>query len=153
MTAKHKMMCGCETCIIFEDMHRCVVVWRKRRITEWKKKMQNMRDGRRKQEEETKLMTYINQVSTDDEGHSGKHESAWDAALEMGCKPVQIGDRSYPHFSCVLNKCEKCKDCYKNMIHMDTQDDILYCVMCDEMDENKKRSLKGGKNVFPHSSC
>jgi hypothetical protein len=42
MSAYEKLMCGYETCIIFDDMHECINLFRKRYITRMKKELQGM---------------------------------------------------------------------------------------------------------------
>ena len=54
MTAREKLMCGCETCIIFNDMHQCLNLFRKKYVTNKQREIQAMRDGR------TKLMANAN---------------------------------------------------------------------------------------------
>ena len=48
MMNRQKMMCGCETCIIFDDIHRCVNLFRKRYISTLKKANDVMPNGQRR---------------------------------------------------------------------------------------------------------
>jgi hypothetical protein len=45
MSSREKLMCGCETCIIFDDMHKCLNLFRKRYITRMKRELKGMRDS------------------------------------------------------------------------------------------------------------
>jgi hypothetical protein len=65
MSTREKLMCGCETCIIFDDMHECLCLFRKRYISRLKREINQMRDGRRKFDLSSKLETYMNQVCSD----------------------------------------------------------------------------------------
>jgi hypothetical protein len=97
MSAREKLMCGCETCIIFDDMHKCLNLFRKRYIIRMKTELQGMQDGRWKFDLSTKLETYIHQVCSNpnDLKHDPKYKSGWDAASVLGCPPVTIDDRRY----------------------------------------------------------
>ena len=97
MSSREKLMCGCETCIIFDDMHECLNIFRKRYITRMKRELEGMRDGRRKFDLSAKVETYIHQVCSNpnDYQHDPKHKSGWDAASALGCPPVTIDDRRY----------------------------------------------------------
>jgi hypothetical protein len=98
MSSREKLMCGCETCIIFDDMHECLNLFRKRYITRIKRDVEGMRDGsRRKLDLSGKLETYIHQVCSNpnDHQHHPKHKSGWGAASVLGCPPVTIDDRRY----------------------------------------------------------
>ena len=45
-TKRDKEMCGCHWCIIFEDIHKCLIRWRKERLKEMQDKIKTLR-GRR----------------------------------------------------------------------------------------------------------
>jgi hypothetical protein len=62
MSAREKLMCGCETCIIFNYMHECLNLFKKRYITIMNRELQGMQDGHWKFDLSTKLETYIHQV-------------------------------------------------------------------------------------------
>ena len=40
-----KIMCGCENCILFDDMHECLNLYQKRYIKRMKRDLKGMRDG------------------------------------------------------------------------------------------------------------
>ena len=102
-------MCGCETCIIFDDMHKCLNLFRKRYITRMKMELQGMQDGCQLFLS-IKLETYIPQVCSNpnDLKHDPKYKSGWDAASVLGCPPVTIDDRRYCWFKCTLQECTEC---------------------------------------------
>jgi hypothetical protein len=116
MTAREKLMCGCETCIIFDDMHQCLNLFRKKYITNTQREIQAMRDGRSKQLANAKLDDYINQVCSNPTTKNPKFCTGWDAASFLGCDPVAIDGRNYSPFSCVLRDCALCRDKWKDMI-------------------------------------
>jgi hypothetical protein len=95
MTAHEKLMCGCETCIIFDDMHERLNLFWKRYITRMRQELQGMGDGQRKFDFLAKLETYIHQVCSNptDHQHDPKYNSGWDAASALGCPAVTIDDR------------------------------------------------------------
>ena len=86
MSAREKLMCGCETCVIFEDIHKCLNLFQKKYITrlKLKRELQEMRDGRRKFDLSVKLDTYIQQVCNNPTDLHPKYKSAWDAASQLG---------------------------------------------------------------------
>ena len=49
MMNRQKMMCRCETCIIFDDIHRCVNLFPKRYISTLKKANDAMPNGQRRE--------------------------------------------------------------------------------------------------------
>ena len=112
-------MCGCETCIIFDDMHKCLNLFRKRYIARIKRDVEGMREGsRRKLDLSGKLETYIHQVCSNpnDNQHCPKHKSGWDAASALGCPPVIIDDRHYCRFKCALRECTECCNSWEALI-------------------------------------
>ena len=59
MTVCQKMMCGCETCIIGDDMQQCLNLFHKRSI------IYHMRVGHAKNLAESQLEEYISLICTD----------------------------------------------------------------------------------------
>ncbi len=108
MTAREKLMCGCETCRIFDDIHQCLNLFRKKYITNKQREILAMRDGRSKLNANAKLDNYINQVCSNPPAKKPKHCTGWDAASLLGCSPVAIDGRNYSPFSCVLRDCALC---------------------------------------------
>jgi hypothetical protein len=117
MTAREKLMCGCKTCIIFDDMHQCLNLFRKKYVTNKQREILAMRDGRSKlMANNAKLDDNINQVCSDPIGKKPKYCMGWDAASLLGYPTVTIDGRNYSPFSCVLRDCAVCQDKWKNMI-------------------------------------
>jgi hypothetical protein len=73
ISAREKLMCRCETCIIFNDMHDCLNLFRKRYTTRMKRELQGMQDGHYKFDLSTKLETYIHHVCSNSNDHN-KHD-------------------------------------------------------------------------------
>ena len=59
----------------------------------------NAADG---QVEEMKLKEYAKMICIDEEGSASLYSSFWGAAQVIGCLPIPFGNKSYPHFACVL---------------------------------------------------
>jgi hypothetical protein len=116
MFARKKLMCGCETCIIFDDIQECLNLFRQKKITRMKRELQGMRDSRRKFDASAKLETCIEQVCTNCTDQSPKYKSGWDAASTLGCPPVTIDDRCYCRFPCALGECTECYNKWKDVI-------------------------------------
>ena len=172
MTARKKLMCGCETCIIFDDMHQCLNLFRKKYITNTQKEIQAMRDGRSKQLANAKLDDYINQVCSNPITKTPKFCTGWDAATCLGCAPVEIDGRYYSPFSCVLRDCALCRDNWMDTIptrertctdmisyvlfgshskcsyhgdnYMRLEGKEYYCTICESMTDEQRGKLKGG---------
>ena len=116
MSAREKLMCGCETCVIFEDIHECLnLVWKKY-IMRLKRELQGMRDGRRKFDLPAKLDTYIQQVCKNPTDLHPKYKSGWDAASQLGCPHVTIDNRYYCRFQCAVQECTECSNIWKDLI-------------------------------------
>jgi hypothetical protein len=100
MSAHEKLMCGCETLIIFDNMHKCLNIFWKRYIARMRRELQGMQDGRRKFDLSAKLKSYIHQMCSNctDHHHDPNYKSGWDAASALDCPPVTIDDRCYCQF-------------------------------------------------------
>ncbi len=98
MSAREKIMCGCELCIIFDDIHACLILFRKRYITRMKKDLRGMRDGRTKRELSSKLETYINEVCSDpnDENYNPKYllTGLWTRSWSLNAKGTYVLGKS-----------------------------------------------------------
>jgi hypothetical protein len=174
MSSREKLMCGCETCIIFEDMHECLNLFRKRYIGIVKIEINTMRDGRRKFDLSAKLESYMNQVCSDPNDHhlEPKYKSGWDAASALGCLPVTIDGKQYCKFACGLRECPECCDSWEGFIptmerecterisyvifgthskcsyhgdgSMQVESKESICEQCETMLEERRAYLKGG---------
>ena len=101
------MRCGCETCIIFDDIHRCVNLFWKRCISTLKKANDAMPNGRQHAKASNNLDQHIKSVCNDQLGKVPKYENGWDAAFSLGCPPVDIGDSNFTQIQCALNRTEQ----------------------------------------------
>ena len=172
MSAREKLMCGCKTCVIFEDIHECLNLFRKKCITRLKRELLGMRDGRRKFDMSAKLDTYIQQVCNNPTDLHPKYKSGWDAASQLGCPHVTIDNRYYCRFQCAVQECTECSNNWKDLIpamERECTERISYvifgthskcsyhgdgamrvegkeciCEQCEIMSDEKKQSLKGG---------
>ena len=108
-------MCGCKTCVIFDDMHKCLNLFWKKYITKLKKEVHGMRNRRRKFDLSSKLETYIEQVCTNSTNLHPKYKSGWDAASTLGCPPVTINKMRYCRFWCALRECTECSNNWKDL--------------------------------------
>ena len=91
ITARYKIMCGCETCIIVDDIYSCVICWRKKYIRKlWKElNRMNNRDPN-KATKKAALKKYIEHVFLDATGEVPKYSKGWDASQSLGCEKVVI---------------------------------------------------------------
>ena len=114
MNDSHKQMCGCETCTTMNDLHTAMKAKRTRLISAASNFLNEMDDGPDKEKFEKELEEYKNEVLNNG-GTRHKHEDGMAAAEEYGCgEKIEIDGCSYPHFSCVLLKCDQCtKDDYQ----------------------------------------
>jgi hypothetical protein len=174
MSSREKMMCGCETCIIFNDMHECLNLFRKQNIARVNRELNTMQDGHRKFDLSAKLQTYMNQVCSNPNNHhyDPRYKSGWDAASALGCPPVTIDGRQYCKFACSLRECPECcdswerflptmeRECtkrisyvifgthYKCSYHSDASMRVKgkesICEQCENMPEERRKYLKGG---------
>ena len=171
-TLRDKRMCGCHACTIFEDIFTCKCAWTKKFIQQSKDEIKNKLSGTEKRKKQHDLTAYVSKVCLDKEGTKLKNVDAWDAACELGCEPIKIGDKYYEPFTCVLGQCNDCKGKWKHRVHkMELEcDEIIsyvvwgthhkcsyhgdykmgikngeyYCKECSSMADEKKRKLKGG---------
>ena len=167
-------MCGCETCIIFDDMHECLCLFWKRYISSMKREINQMQDGQRKFDLSAKLETYMSQVCSDptNNEHEPMYNNGWDAASALGCSPVTIGDRQYCKFGCALRECPDCCNSWEQLIppmERECTEQISYvifgkhskcsyhgdgrmriegkesiCEQCKNMSDDHRAKLKGG---------
>jgi hypothetical protein len=91
MTNRHKMMCGCEICIVSRLLHLVLLAWRRRRLQE---------------------LDAINKPRADkyraqilDAEHASLYPNHVDEILCVQCPKV---NGTHPHWKCVLGLCEKC---------------------------------------------
>ena len=162
-----KMMCGCDTCVTMDDLHRALNCKRRKLMHHTESKICEMEDGAPKLALEMKLKEYKNEV-LDNGGTSYKYQKGMDAAEQYGCGvKVDIDGASFPHFSCVLGHCKECdeKDYDAPAFELVGKDDeiIQYtrftthvrcnvhgclglrgskCTICDNMLEEDRKALK-----------
>jgi len=109
MTNVQKEMCGCQTCVMFDEMQRSLVVFRKKYIASLKARCEQMAEGASRDDEEEKLKQYIESVCvvTDDCVYP-KHATGWEAASMLGCPDVEVGSKTYTRLKCALQNCHHC---------------------------------------------
>jgi hypothetical protein len=74
MSDRQKMMCGCKTCIIFDDIQRCINLFQKQYIVSLKKDVEEMPVGETRVNASTDLQQYIQSVCNDPLGKVTKHD-------------------------------------------------------------------------------
>jgi hypothetical protein len=116
MSDRQKMMCGCETCIIFDNIQRCINLFRKRYIALLKKDIKEMPDGQARVNATNDLQQYIQSVCNDPLGEVPKHDSGWETSYLLGCPPVDIGGRTYTQMWCALKLCPDCVNQWKDIV-------------------------------------
>ena len=110
-TQRYKVMCGCTMCVIFTEMHQCLLLWRGKKIKHLQQVIDTSNHGRAKTKLEKELCDYKAKVMRD-----GKlfPERAWDAPSVLACRRVEIGDCPrrkgglFHKFSCVMRECPNC---------------------------------------------
>jgi hypothetical protein len=118
MSSCKKLMCICETFIIFDHKHVCLNLFWKRYITRMKRELQRMQDSQRKFNLLAKLEMYMHQVCSNptEHQHDPKYKSGWDAASALGCPPVTIENRQCCWFACALQECTECCNSWEALI-------------------------------------
>ena len=172
MTERQKMMCGCETCIIVEDMQQSVNLFRKKLISSMTRVINGMRNGRSKNQAESQLAEYLSHICTDGSASKLKHNTAWESASLLECGSVEISGRQYIPFPCALQQCNVCvnrldkvvlkleancterisyvlygshqKCSYHGDEHIISEGSEHRCGLCDRMNDIDKSKLKGG---------
>jgi hypothetical protein len=102
MADRQKMMCRCETCIIFDDIQRCLNLFRKCYISSLKNVIKDITDGPSRVNAKNELQCYIQSVCKDPLGNIPKHASGWEATCKLGCPPVDINGKTYSSMQCAL---------------------------------------------------
>jgi hypothetical protein len=107
---RYKQMCGCQTCIIFEDMYSCVKIWRKRYIVRHQAEIDSMsHQSRNKTTRQSALYDYISQVQKDGEIFPIR---AWDAISDLACPKIEIDNggelKAFHKFGCAISQCNQC---------------------------------------------
>ena len=172
MTEHQKMMCGCETCIIVEDMQQSVNLFRNKLISSMTRDINGMRNGGSKNLAESQLAEYISHICADGSGSELKHNTAWEAASLSGCGSVEISGRQYIPFPCALQQCNVCVNRWDKLVlkleancterisyvlygshqkcsyhgdeHIISEGSEHRCGLCDRMNDIDKSKLKGG---------
>ncbi len=110
------MMCGCKTCIIYDNIQRCVNLFWKQYIALLKKDINEMPNGQTCVNATNDLQQYIQRVCNDPLGEVPKYESGWEASYLVGCPPVDLGGRTYTRMMCALKLCPNCVDQWKDVV-------------------------------------
>jgi hypothetical protein len=108
-TPRYKLMCGCQTCVILNDMYQCILLWQKKYIAFEQIKIYRMEEGQEKAARLFRYKKYKSEVTT-----NGilRPPRVWDAASQLACPKVEVKEedtgRCFHRFSCVLGKCGDC---------------------------------------------
>jgi len=81
-TPRYMLMCGCQTCVIIIDMYMCIILWRKRFISQMKIKIKRMPEGPDKVLKQAELDEYKAAVDQ-------FPQRAWDAVSQLACPKVE----------------------------------------------------------------
>ena len=104
MSARYKVMCGCECCISAKSIHSLFLSWRDRYLKKLKDKSQNAQSRRYGEKENHIYTTYKNTVMT-----HGRHIYAKSSDMSnttMCAYPHS--DNALPHWKFVLQCCDNC---------------------------------------------
>ena len=108
MNDSHKMMCACDTCTVMGDLHTAMKAKRTKLITAATEDLNHIDDEDEKEQCKKELENYKSEVLSAD-GIRHKHEDEFGAADEYGCGVrIDVGGSMFPHFSCILHKCDEC---------------------------------------------
>ena len=104
MSARYKVVCGCECCIYAKSIHSSLLSWCDRYLKKIKDKIQNSQSRRSGEKAHNIYTTYKNTVMP-----HGRHiyAKASDIAnATMNTYPNS--DNALPHWKCVLRCCYEC---------------------------------------------
>jgi hypothetical protein len=104
MTTRHKLMCGCETCIIVSQMQSSLNNYRSILLKRLEREASNFPErSRNRAGALARALFYKNEVLLNDKALHGKPK---DALLAIQCEPIE--GLSVPHFNCVIRTCHQC---------------------------------------------
>ena len=107
LTAKHKQMCGCETCLTISSNHKSLIGFRQRMLRELKveaeREDQEAVYHTRAQFEYQEYRHYVLLINDDEE--SVRYRKPRHALECIMCPPVASG---YRHWNCMMRRCEQC---------------------------------------------
>ena len=101
MSARYKVMCGCECCIYDKRIHSSFLSWRDRYLKKLKDKIQNAQNRRSSEKAHHIYTTYKNTVMP-----HGRHiySKSHDTANVTMCAYPHL-DNALPHWKCVFFLC------------------------------------------------
>ena len=104
MTARYKIMCGCECCIFAKSIHSSLLSWRDRHLKKLKYKSQNAQIRRSGEKSHHIYETYKNTVMP-----TGCHMYSKESGMEKAtiCIYPQ-SDHALPHYKFLLQYCANC---------------------------------------------
>ena len=104
ISARYKVMCGCECCISAKSIHSSLLSWRDRYLKKLKYQSQNTQSRRSGEKAHQIYTTYKNNVMP-----HGSHiyATASDMENDTMCTYPQ-SEHSLPHWKCVLRCCNDC---------------------------------------------
>ena len=127
MTQYYKSICGCDVWTIFNDMHACLVVWRKKQISKIRNKVNSSPNTASNRRMKETLEKYKHQITID--GNPG-HKYGVEASSLVMCEPIEVGNRKLNHYSCALGECKNCpkwEECIPDY-EKDSTKNISFCV-------------------------
>jgi len=68
-TKRYKLMCGCQSCVIVNDMYDCLLAWRIKKLLLLEYRLSKMEDGVEKLEKQVEFEHYRNFIMVDGKHH------------------------------------------------------------------------------------
>jgi hypothetical protein len=120
MTLRHKLMCGCETCISIATMQRSLNAWRRRRLQQIETDANQLANTRAKEVALQYVAEYHSYVLQDGKP---RHEKPRHALEEIMCPSHLCG---HPHWNCVLGRCKNCPSYNIHTVEQDSERKIKF---------------------------
>ena len=134
ISARYKVMCGCECYISAESIHSSFLSWRDRYLKKLKDQIQNSQSRRSGEKEHHIYETYKNTLMP-----HGRHIYAKASDMEKGtmCTYPQY-NHALPHWKCALRCCDDCpcinltdQETYKKMTKQHPQLSFTFITSLD----------------------
>ena len=105
MSEKDKLCCGCERCVIGDELIESVRHNRTRLIKEESERIENMPNTRARREAEIALEEYKSAILIE-----GKHKylRIRDVTKDICCERILVNERYLPKFRCAIGLCKDC---------------------------------------------
>lgn len=105
VTNCYKTMRACDVCTIFNDMHGCLVTWRKKKIKSMQERIRCVCPTTNNCYLVVALQEYINQTMIEGDP---MHRTGFEAASMVMYPPIHVGDRKLNLYSCTFGSCKNC---------------------------------------------